>query len=274
MSYSCRMSFTILACFIAHYAYAGETPVVVCNFNVISKNADTGNIISQAVTSAKHILSCFYWSSLLKLPVTIAHMQQRGTEIAKMTPGITNVIKKLFTELEADGYGKFTDTAITCLDEMGVNPVPDQEALSLLRRIKEFRIPTIGIGSQDSTEHAIFTRKMLITHNTAVPTLFDGIVTIPTCDEQERFTALGNPDYLLHNPGNPRWLVSGEPYPFQHATQLLAGSIVRNAKLHLIEDKAQLAYFAHALQRIQQRSPSPLRNTLLGEDKIIEPMTV
>ena len=205
-----RWSCIIFACLIITRIKPMDPRIVVaCNFDVISKNADTSNIISNAVSSARHILSCFYWRYITPwtLYSTIAHMQQRGLVLAKTTPGITNTIAKLFAELQRDGYGEFTDTAISCFNEMGVNPVPDPEALSLLQKVKSFNISTIGMGNQDSLEHEIYARKMLAEQQIDVHTLYDGIVTIPTLKEQAAFDSMPV-DCFMRNHANPRWLVA------------------------------------------------------------------
>ncbi len=240
---------------------AMEQPLVVaCDFNILSQNADTGHIIEHALSSAKHIFSCLNWRSLLALPATVKHMQQRGLEIAQTTPGITNTIKALFTELEKEGYGKFTDTAITCFNEMGINPVVDQESLALLQQLHILNIPTIGVGIQDSLEHEIYVRKMLSEHKVDVHELYSGIVTIPILEEQEQFN-LSTRDYLVRKQENPRWLVARHPAPSQAFIQtlkLLARNLAGNAPIWSVNSKEQLSLVVQALRKIlEHRSPSP-----------------
>ena len=205
-----RCGCIVLASLIIARINTMDPPIVVaCNFDVVSKNADTGNIITNALSSARQIFSCFYWSYITpwNLYSTIAHMQQRGVEIAGETPGITNTIRRLFTELEKQKYGKFTDTAINCFNEMGVNPVPDREALSLLQKVKSFNVPTIGMGNQDSLEHEIYARKMLAEQKIDVHSLYDGVVTIPTFEEQATFDSHSG-DWYTRNQTKPQWLVA------------------------------------------------------------------
>jgi hypothetical protein len=284
MSQLTHLSCILASCFIASHIHTSEPPIVVaCDFNAISQNAGTGDIISQAVTSARHILSCFYWSYITpwSLYSTIAHMQQRGTEIAKITPGITNTIKKLFTELEEQQYGKFTDTAITCFNEMGVNPVPDTDALSLLSKIKEYKIPAIGIGNQDSAEHEIYARKMLSDHNIPVHRLFDGIVTIPTLEEQASFE-FGSGDCFLRNAHNPRWLVARETYPstsFSQTIKILARDIASTTRVWSVDKKEQLAAIVNALQLMHEQraastSSDKMFDELMEQDRAISPTRV
>jgi len=243
------------------YLRAMEQPLVVaCDFNVLSQNADTGNIIDHALSSAKHIFSCLNWRSLLALPATIKHMQQRGMEIAQKTPGITNTIKALFTELEKEGYGKFTDTAITCFNEMGINPVVDQESLALLQQLHVLNIPTIGVGIQDSLEHEIYARKMLCEHKVDVHELYSGIVTIPTLEEQEQFQ-LSAGDCFVRKQENPRWLVTHNAAPSQifiQTLKILARDLAGNVPIWSVNSKEQLSLVVQALRKVlEHRSPSP-----------------
>jgi hypothetical protein len=259
-----------------------EPPIVVaCDFGVISKNAETGNIISDALKSATHILRCLSWSSLAVLPKTTAHMKERGIEIAKTTPGITNTIKKLVTELQAEKYGIFTPDAVACLNEMGVNPVPDRKAILLLSKVKGFKIPTIGMGTQDSAEYEIYERKMLQDHKIHVPKLFDGIVTIPTLQEMEAFnTEEGY--FSVRNPQNPRWLVSHDGYEspcFLNTIKKLGADLAQEAPIWSVRSIEELAILANALHRVHEK-PAPLSDTrkmfddIMAENQVIAPTKV
>jgi hypothetical protein len=272
----------LASCFIASHIHTSEPPIIVaCDFNVISQNAETGNIIADALKSAAYILRCLSWSSLALLPKTTTHMQERGIEIAKTTQGITNTIKKLVTELQEEKYGIFTQDAIACLNEMGVNPVPDTDALSLLSKVKAFKIPTIGIGKQDSAEHEIYARKMLSDHNIPVHRLFDGIVTIPTFEEQASFE-FGSGDCFLRNTHNPRWLVAREPYPsisFSQTIKILARDIASTTRVWSVDKKEQLAAIVNALQLMhEQRAGYPstdkMFDNLMEQDRAISPTRV
>jgi hypothetical protein len=241
--------------------YTMEQPVVIaCDFNVLSQNADTGHIIEHALSSAKHIFSCLNWKSLFALPATVKHMQQRGLEIAEKTPGITNTIKTLFAELERQGYGKFTDTAITCFNEMGINPVVDRESLALLQQLHELNIPTIGMGSQDSLEHEIYASKMLSDHKVDVHELYSSVVTIPTLEERQQFE-LGAGDYFVRKQKSPRWFVTPHTNPSQAFIQtlkILAHDVAGDAPLWSINSKEQLILIVQTLRKVfEHRSPSP-----------------
>lgn len=251
---------TYLLCISTHGM--DERVVVACDFSVISKNDDTSKIISHAVASARQILSCFYLSyiSPWRLCSTIAHLKKRGDEIALTTPGITNTIKKLFTELEEQEYGKFTDTAINCFNEMGVNPVPDHEAMLLLSRIKSFKIPTIIMGNQDSREHEIFARKLLTDHHIDLHELFDGVATIATLEEQATLES-STEDYFVRKTSHPRWYVSRQPAPspsFTQTIKMLAKDMFEETPIWSVNSKQQLAIIVNALHSIDgQRTKSP-----------------
>jgi hypothetical protein len=237
-----------------------EQPIIVaCDFNVLSRNADTGRIIEHALKSAKHIFSCLNWKSLLALPATIKYMQQRGIEIAQTNPGITNTIKTLFAELEKEGYGKFTDTAITCFNEMGINPVVDQESLTLLHQLRTLNIPLIGVGIQDSLEHEIYYRKMLAEHKIDIYELYRGIITIPTLDEQIRFQGT-TADYLIRRQQDPCWFVTRHTprsQAFTHNLTVMAHELAGEATLWSANTKEELQGIIQVLHRIVARhSPS------------------
>lgn len=257
-----RSLYIALTALIMTRVTAMDQPIVLaCNFEVISKNAETGNIISSALKSAWHIMSCFYKSRIItpwRLRETVTHMQKRGVEIASTTPGITNTIKKLFTELEEQGYGKFTDTAINCFNEIGVNPVVDHQAVSLLSEIKSFKIPTIGMGSQDSLEHEIYAQKILKEQTIDVHELYDGIITIPTLEEQTVFD-LSSGDCFVRSKANPRWLVSRTSSPSLAATntlKMLALDIAGETPIWSVNTKEQLAIVVNALHRVFELRPS------------------
>ena len=277
-----RLSYFIVAILATCHSYTSEPPIVVaCSFDTISRNADTGNIVDSALQSARHIFSCLSWSSLLSLPSTTSHMKERGIAIAQKTPGITNTIKKLFTELEEQQYGKFTDTAITCFNEMGVNPIPDGSALSLLAKVKSFKIPTIGMGNQDSAEHEIYSRKLLQGYNVHIPELFDGIVTIPTITEERTFD-LDHASYSIHNPKNPRWLVAHDAKPsdcFTATLKKLASDLAGQAPLWAVESKEQLAIVVNALHIVYQHHHSTTERRkkfeeVISHNQIIAPTKV
>jgi hypothetical protein len=276
------ISYTVLATLTVIHIYTSEPPIVVaCSFDVISKNAETGNLVADAIKSAAYIVPYLSWRSLFSLSATSHHMQQRGIEIAKTTPGITNTIKRLLAELEEQGYGKFNGAAIACFNEMGVNPIPDEKAVSLLKTIKSFKIPTIGMGNQDSAEHTIYTSKMLDGHDLRVSELFDGIVTIPTLEEQTAFE-LGQGDCFLRNAQNPRWLVARDTCPsdsFSQTIKMLAHDIAGNAPLWAVARKEQLAIIVNALQRVSaQRTPSPestrMFEAIMEQNRAISPTKV
>lgn len=272
---------------IVNHIYTSQLPVseppvvVACDFSVISKNAETGNLISDALKSASYILRCLSWSSLALLPKTTNHMKERGIEIAKTTPGITNTIKKLVAELQEEKYGTFTPDAIACLNEMGVNPVPDLKAISLLSKVKTFNIPTIGMGTQDSAEYEIFERKMLQDHKIRVPELFDGIVTIPTLQEMEAFdTEEGY--FSVRTPKNPRWLVAHDGYQspcFINTIKKLGSDLTEKAPMWSVKSIEELAILANALHRVYEKR-APLLETrrmfddIMAENQVIAPMKV
>lgn len=274
-----RLGYIILTTLTFSHTKPMQQPIVVaCNFDVISKNAETSNLVTSAVASATHILKCLSWGSLACLPSTIAHMKQRGLEIATITPGITNTITKLFAELQKDGYGTFTDTAISCFNEMGINPIVNTETLSLLQKVKTFNIPTIGMGNQDSLEHEIYARKMLTEHQIDVHTLFNGIVTIPTLKEQSLLD-INHENYLMRNPA---WLVAGNvasSTAFAHTVRKLACDLTGTTLIWPIDTKEQLAALVHALHRVyEQRPTSPevqqLCIELMQQNRAISPTKV
>ena len=265
-----RAGCIIIAGLATIFVQSMDQPIVVaCNFEAISKNVDTANIVTTAISSAKTILPCLYWSSLAWFPSTLAHMQKRGLEIAATTPGITNTIKKLFTELEEQEYGQFTDTAISCINEMGVNPISDDQAISLLQEIKKFNIPTIGMGNQDSLEHEIYARKMLAEKSVDMHSLCNGIVTIPTLAEQTTFD-LSDGNYFIRRAEHPRWLVARNISPspsFTHTIKMLAHDLAGEVPIWSIDTKEQLAIAVNALRTVYEhhRSPSPETGKLLDE---------
>lgn len=279
MSCSYQLSYIFVICLFTAKTDCSEAPIVVaCDFNAISHNTETSNIISKAVLGAKHILSCFYWSSLFQLPKTIAIMQEKGTKIASSNPGITNTIKLLISELETEQYGKFTPEAIAYFTDMGINPIPDLEAISLLKQIKSFHIPTIGMGNQDSQEHEIFADKLLADKEISIHQLFDGIITIPTLEERLSFQ-LNQENYLVRNAREPRWLVARNidpSEPFTQTLKVLTQDLSEHAQLYTIRSKEQLAHITNALHTMH-RTEAPANgqefpfDSGMGKDRAISP---
>lgn len=277
-----RLGFIIIATLIVTRITGMDQPIVVaCNFDVISKNVDTTNLMWSAVPLAAHIIPCFSLERIAALKSTLDYMHKLGTEIAAKTPGITNTIKSLFTELEKQKYGTFTEDVMSWLNQKGVNPVPDKEAVTLLKMIKKFGIPTIGMGNQDSLEHEIYTQKMHDEHNIDLHTLYDGIITIPTLEENSAIESNANVP-CFQQPSNSRWFVSRDAAPsasFTHTIKVLARNLADEPSIWSVSSKEQLAVFVNALRSIYQaepKSPEPGRrfSEIMEENRTISPTKV
>jgi len=255
----------ILGFFMITTHAMNQSIVVACNFDATGSNLDTSKLISSALYSAKHILSCFSWKSLWNLRTTVEFMKRRGDEIAQTTPGITNTIKKLFTELEQQKYGTFGPDTIACFNEMGVNPIPDYEAIGLLQAIKSWGIPIIGTGNKDSLEYEIYSRKMLDNHNIDTHHLFDGIITIPTLDEQTQL----NDNSSKFFQRSDHWIVCrGTRHEPSHAQAIcrLSNSLRPNVQIIPIDTKDELSFLCNALSQVNNlRPPSPEPVRLLDD---------
>lgn len=246
--FSLRISVLTLASISLQITAALEQPIVVaCNFDAINKNAETSEVVGQAMRNAKTTLTGMNWKILLKLSTNMGRIKQRGLELAATTPGTGNVVKKLFAELETQDYGHFSPINIRQLCVAGIQPLPDREAIAQTILIKELGIPALLVGSQDSLEYEIFEQKMKDVHHIDLKTIFEGVVTIPTLEELAKFNQT-----TLCLSRNEHWLVSRDPSPsesFISTVSTLAQRVKQNSKVLLVNDKVQLAAATQALKQ-------------------------
>ncbi len=234
----CKFMICIVFFLLSAISYAMEqSPVIACHFDAISKNADASQIIYSAVAHAGTILSGFSWRTIAALTMHVSMLKKRSLEIAENTYGISNIIKRLFVELEAADYGHFSEDNIRALTEAAVRPVPEKFAISILQRIKDIsKIPVIGFGNKDSIEYDLYSNSMLQNYGINFGTLFDGVVTVPSYTEtMAGYCGPAAPAYERSN----RWLVSRDPHPsqgFNTTVQTLAQKFVQRPQIITIND--------------------------------------
>lgn len=222
-----------------------QQPIVLAyNCNLFSKNDNSSNLIANA-KSTLSMLSGLSCTTIAKLAWNSKYLQQRGDKL-ETTPGITNRVKKLFKELEAENYGPFTPANIHSICEAGIKPVLDRVALDKIKAIQQLAIPSIMIGSQDSLEYEIFNQKVNQNCKVDLDSYFDGIVTIPTLEEETDFDG----DFIQRD---SNWFVARDCLPspsFTHTVESLAQAIQPQSQVLVVENQEQLNRIYEAATKI------------------------
>jgi hypothetical protein len=109
-----------------------------------------------------------------------------------------------------------------------------------------------------------------------VPELFDGIVTIPTLQEQEAFE-IEEGFFSVHNPHNPRWLVSHGNYqsPYSINTiKKLGSDLAGEAPLWSVKSIEELAILTNTLHRVHEKHITLLDSRKMFDDIMAENLII
>lgn len=235
----------LLSC---HNLAMEKSLVIACNFDVVSQNPEASTIVCNAMANATSILAGVPLRTLARLINNANFLKERSLELSATTIGTTNVIKKLFAELQNQDYGVFSPQMIYQICKAGIQPSPDKEAFNHIKRIAQFGIPIILFGKKDSLEFEIFEHKMQDNYSIFLTDFFHGIVTCPTIEEQA--LKFEKDDCLKRS---PFWFVAHQQehtVAFNKAVRALANDIKAQSNIITINDKASLKKLVDGLQQV------------------------
>lgn len=152
-----------------------DKPVILIDPGVFAPNAPTVTIVAQALTSAPVIL----WQHP-KILFSAKSIATQAIEIAKTTKGIANVLHKLNTMLQDQGYGTLSQQELKSILQLAVLSAPVLALVEMLHEMHKEHYPIIIITNRDQEEYTEYKKHLKEKHKLDLESILAGSVCAPT----------------------------------------------------------------------------------------------